>query len=54
MGYALEQAAQASGYGMAKASLLDGLSRLAGEEFYQWLEQKKNLWNMEIFDPIDR
>ncbi len=54
MGFALEQAAQASGYGMAKVSLLDGLSRLAGEEFYQWLEQRKNLWNMEIFDPIDR
>lgn len=54
MAFALEQAAQASGYGRAKVSLLDGLSRLAGEEFYQWLEQKKNLWNMEIFDPIDR
>lgn len=54
MAFALEQAAQASGYGMAKVSLLDGLSRLAGEEFYQWLEQRKNLWNMEIFDPIDR
>lgn len=54
MAFALEQAARASGYGMAKVSLLDGLSRLAGEEFYQWLEQRKNLWNMEIFDPIDR
>lgn len=50
MAFALEQAAQASGYGMAKISLLDGLSRLTEEEFRQWLEQRKQLWNVEDFN----
>lgn len=47
MAFALEQAAKASGYGMAKVSLLDGLSSLAGEEFCQWLEQREQLWKIE-------
>lgn len=50
MAFALEQAAWASGYGMAKGSLLDGLSKLAGEEFRQWLEQRKQSWKVEDFD----
>lgn len=39
MAFSLEKAAQAPGYGLAKAYLLDALCQLTGEEFADWLEQ---------------
>lgn len=39
LAFALEKAAQASGYGMAKLYLLDALCQLDGQEFAGWLER---------------
>ena len=39
MAFALEKAALAQGYGMAKTALLDALSVLDGKEFEDWLWQ---------------
>lgn len=40
MAFSLEKANRASGYGMAKSALLDGLEKLAETEFEDWLRQK--------------
>lgn len=43
MAFGMERAGMASGYGMAKAALLDGLYMLAGQEFEDWLRQKMQI-----------
>ena len=40
MAFALEQAAEAKGYGSAKEKLLDGLGRLSEEAFLDWLKRR--------------
>lgn len=39
MAFSLEKANMASGYGAAKAALLDGMCRLSEKEFEEWLER---------------
>lgn len=43
MAFALEKADMASGYGMAKTALLDGICLLAEEEFTDWIRQSYSL-----------
>lgn len=42
MAFALEQAGKESGYGSAKAALLDGLCRLSENEFQEWLRIRED------------